>query len=65
MSDHGCGIPLDKKEEIFSPFFTTKKNGTGLGLPIAKKIVEAHGGYLEVLENSERGGTFRVLIPDG
>ena len=63
VSDSGCGIPIDKKEEIFFPFFTTKEDGTGLGLPIAKKIVEAHGGCLEVLENPERGVTFRVIIP--
>jgi signal transduction histidine kinase len=63
VSDHGCGIPVDKKEEIFSPFFTTKENGTGLGLPIAKKIIEAHQGYLEVLENREKGVIFRVMIP--
>ena len=59
VSDSGCGIPIDKKEEIFFPFFTTKEDGTGLGLPIAKKIVEAHGGYLEVLENPEKGRYFQ------
>lgn len=63
VSDSGCGIPIDKKEEIFSPFFTTKEDGTGLGLPIAKKIVEAHQGHLDVLENPEGGVTFRVRIP--
>jgi two-component system, NtrC family, sensor histidine kinase HydH len=63
VSDHGCGIPVDKKEEIFSPFVTTKESGTGLGLPIAKKIIEAHQGYLEVLENREKGVIFRIRIP--
>jgi signal transduction histidine kinase len=63
--DCGCGIPTDKREEIFSPFFTTKQGGTGLGLPIAKKIVEAHQGYLEVQNNSEKGVTFKVNIPIG
>jgi two-component system sensor histidine kinase HydH len=63
VSDHGCGIPAGKKKDIFYPFFTTKKDGTGLGLPIAKKIVEAHQGYLEVLENPKIGVTFRVIIP--
>jgi signal transduction histidine kinase len=61
--DCGCGIPMDKRLEIFSPFFTTKKEGTGLGLPIVKKIVEAHQGYIEVKDNPERGVTFRVEIP--
>jgi len=63
VSDRGRGIAIDKKEEIFFPFFTTKKDGTGLGLPIVKKIVEAHQGYLEVLQNPEKGATFRVMIP--
>lgn len=65
VNDRGYGIPKGKKEEIFSHFFTTKKGGTGLGLPIAKKIVEAHQGYLEVLETPETGVTFRVEIPAG
>jgi two-component system, NtrC family, sensor histidine kinase HydH len=60
--DHGCGIPSNKKKEIFSPFFTTKTDGTGLGLAIVKKIIEAHEGQLEVLENIERGMTFKVVL---
>lgn len=63
VSDSGCGIPIDKKEEIFFPFFTTKEDGTGLGLPISKKIVEAHEGCLEIHENPEGGVTFRVIMP--
>lgn len=61
--DHGPGIPDDKKEEIFAPFFTTKKEGTGLGLSIARKIVEAHGGRLKILDNDGNGATFRVVLP--
>jgi two-component system sensor histidine kinase HydH len=61
--DCGCGIPLDQRPEVFLPFFTKKKEGTGLGLSNAKKIVEAHGGYLEILDNPNRGLTFRVVIP--
>jgi signal transduction histidine kinase len=61
--DHGCGIPSNDREEIFSPFFTTKKEGTGLGLPIVKKIVQAHKGDINILDNPERGITFRVLMP--
>ncbi len=63
VTDNGPGIDIDKKEEIFFPFFTTKRDGTGLGLPIAKKIVEAHRGFLEVLGNREKGVTFRMIIP--
>lgn len=61
--DCGCGIPFDKRPEIFSPFFTTKKTGTGLGLSIVKKIVEAHQGHVEVLDNTDAGLTFRVVLP--
>ncbi len=63
VTDHGCGIPPDKTEEIFFPFFTTKKEGTGLGLPIVKKIVEAHRGTIEVIKNPDKGLTFRMIIP--
>jgi len=63
VKDCGCGIPLDKRTEIFEPFMTTKKEGTGLGLPIAKKVVEAHGGQMEVMDNKQAGVTFRIRIP--
>jgi two-component system, NtrC family, sensor histidine kinase HydH len=63
VSDRGCGIPPDKRGEVFTDFFTTKDDGTGLGLPIAKKIVEAHGGCLEIVDNQDRGLTFRVTLP--
>ncbi len=61
--DCGCGIPPEMREAIFSPFFTTRKNGTGLGLPIVKKIVEAHGGSLEIIDNPSKGLTFRMIVP--
>jgi two-component system, NtrC family, sensor histidine kinase HydH len=63
VSDRGCGIPLDNREQVFTDFFTTKDDGTGLGLPIAKKIIEAHGGRLEIIDNQDRGLTFRVTMP--
>jgi signal transduction histidine kinase/DNA-binding response OmpR family regulator len=61
--DCGSGIPLDRRSEIFTPFFTTRKEGTGLGLPIVKKIVDAHKGCVEVLDNPDAGMTFRVVLP--
>jgi signal transduction histidine kinase len=61
--DRGYGIRREQKDEIFSPFFTTKKGGTGLGLPIVKKIVETHGGEVTHLENPGGGTIFRVQIP--
>jgi len=63
VSDCGCGIPVEQREEIFTPFFSTKKEGTGLGLPIVKKIIESHNGRLELFDNPEGGVTFRVLLP--
>jgi signal transduction histidine kinase len=63
VSDCGCGIPLQMRESIFSPFFTTKKDGTGLGLPLVKKIVDAHGGTLQIIDNPVKGLTFRMVIP--
>jgi signal transduction histidine kinase len=63
IADHGCGIPSEKREEIFYPFVSTKKEGTGLGLAIVKKIIEAHRGQVKIFDNPERGVTFRVLIP--
>ncbi len=61
--DHGPGIPREYREEIFSPFYTTRKEGTGLGLAIVRKIVEAHEGRITLLDNPDRGMTFRVEIP--
>jgi two-component system sensor histidine kinase HydH len=63
VSDRGCGIPADKREEILLPFVTTKNDGTGLGLPIASKIVEAHNGHLKIIDNSAGGVTFRAILP--
>jgi signal transduction histidine kinase len=63
VTDWGRGIPADEKPKIFSPFFTTRKGGTGLGLPIAGKIIEAHRGSIEVLDNPEGGTIFRLRIP--
>ena len=63
VNDNGCGIPLDKQDKIFLPFFTTKSQGTGLGLAITHKIVEAHGGRLEMLSEPEKGATFCARFP--
>jgi signal transduction histidine kinase len=62
VADNGCGIPFAKKQEVFNPFFTTKKEGTGLGLPIVKKIVEAHGWSLQILDNDCGGTIFRIKL---
>jgi signal transduction histidine kinase len=61
--DNGAGIPQEKLDRVFNPFFTTKEAGTGLGLAIARKIVEAHQGTIEVASEPGRGTEFRVLLP--
>jgi two-component system, NtrC family, sensor histidine kinase HydH len=61
--DQGPGIPVEARREIFEPFFTTKGTGTGLGLPISKKIIEGHGGSIEVESEPGKGATFRVRLP--
>nr|MDA8166126.1 HAMP domain-containing sensor histidine kinase [Desulfobacteraceae bacterium] len=63
VADRGPGIPPDQRQRIFEPFYTTKKNGTGLGLPIARKIIEAHGGLLEVADREGGGTVFRLKLP--
>jgi signal transduction histidine kinase len=63
LRDNGAGIPPDQLTRIFNPFFTTKEHGTGLGMAISKKIVEAHGGTIEVASTIGRGSEFTVSLP--
>ncbi len=63
VSDTGIGIAPDKLEQIFTPFYTEKNRGTGLGLTIAKSIVEKHAGRIEVSSTPGAGSTFRILLP--
>jgi len=63
VSDTGRGIPSDLLPNIFRPFFTTKGNGTGLGLSLARRIVEDHHGRIEVTSSSGKGTTFSITIP--
>lgn len=65
VSDLGPGIPEDRLEQVFNPFFTTKSHGLGLGLSVCRSIVEAHGGRLWVSNNTERGTTFHFTLPVG
>ncbi len=62
VSDTGIGLPK-QPEQIFSPFFTTKAHGTGMGLPICRSILESHGGRLWCNSRSERGATFQFSLP--
>jgi signal transduction histidine kinase len=63
VRDNGCGIPAEKLDRIFNPFFTTKETGTGLGMAIAKKIVEAHTGTIDARSAVGRGTEFQVTLP--
>ncbi len=63
VSDTGSGIPGDKLAHVFDPFFTTKPNGMGMGLPISRTIIEAHGGRFWAENNSSGGATFRFTVP--
>jgi len=63
IRDNGCGIPADKMDRIFNPFFTTKENGTGLGMAISKKIIEAHEGKIDVVSEQGRRTDFVVTLP--
>jgi signal transduction histidine kinase len=63
IADTGPGIPAEVRGRLFTPFFTTKDGGTGLGLPISLRIVEEHAGALEVQSEADQGTTFRVSLP--
>ncbi|MEQ8786362.1 MAG: protoglobin domain-containing protein [Pirellulaceae bacterium] len=63
VRDNGPGIAADARERIFQPFFTTKTKGTGLGMSIAQRIVEAHGGTIAVLPNSRGGAAVEFFLP--
>ena len=64
VSDTGCGLPPDA-ERIFQPFYTTKKHGLGLGLPICRSIVTAHNGLLWAEDGAAGGAVFHLELPAG
>jgi PAS domain S-box-containing protein len=63
VSDTGVGLPAEKMDQIFSAFFTTKTQGSGMGLAISRSIVESHGGRLWASANDRRGATFHFILP--
>ena len=62
VSDTGTGLPANIDGKLFTPFVTTKAHGTGIGLTIARTIVEAHGGILAAHNNSDGGATFTITL---
>jgi signal transduction histidine kinase len=63
VSDQGTGIQPQHLESIFNPFFTTKPQGVGLGLPIVAKIIDEHGGRIQVFSEAGKGARFEVTLP--
>lgn len=63
IKDNGCGIPADHIDSIFEPFKTYKDGGTGLGLSLSKRIIEAHGGSISVISKEGNGATFTIKLP--
>ncbi len=63
VADTGSGIPPEVQKRLFDPFFTTKESGTGLGLCIAARIVEKHGGIIDYQTQLNRGTTFSIVLP--
>jgi PAS domain S-box-containing protein len=63
VSDTGVGLPMEKMDQIFSAFFTTKPQGSGMGLAISRSIVESHGGQLWATANIGGGATFHFILP--
>jgi len=65
VEDTGPGVPPELREQIFNPFFTSKKEGVGLGLSIVAKIVDDHRGTIRLEDNSPHGARFYVVFPAG
>jgi two-component system sensor histidine kinase HydH len=65
VSDSGCGMEAATLKSIFDPYYTTKAEGTGLGLAIVHKIVEAHGGTIDVASRPGEGARFDICLPEG
>ncbi|MGM0575202.1 MAG: ATP-binding protein [Myxococcota bacterium] len=63
VSDTGPGIPQETLDSIFEPFFTTKSRGSGLGLTVAKRVIEDHGGRIQVESEAGEGTTFVITLP--
>jgi two-component system sensor kinase FixL len=63
VADRGGGLSEQDRERLFKPFFTTKRNGLGLGLSISRSIVEAHAGVIWAENNRSGGATFHVDVP--
>ncbi len=64
VTDSGVGIPVENLDRVFDPFFTTNRNGTGLGLSVVHQIVDKHSGFIEVESEVNVGTTFTIVLPN-
>ena len=62
IADHGAGVPDDLRQRVFEPYFTTKRDGTGLGLALVRQTIEAHNGSITVAETPGGGATFSIVL---
>jgi signal transduction histidine kinase len=65
VRDNGPGIGPEQRPKVFDPFYTTKAKGTGLGMAIAKRVVEAHGGQIAIGDHDGPGASFLITLPRG
>ena len=63
VRDNGCGMDRETRAHIFDPFFSTKTDGTGLGLAVVRAVVESHQGRIAVFSRPGRGCRFRIFLP--
>ena len=63
VTDNGKGIPENRLEDVFTPFYSTKKEGSGIGLPLSRRIMQLHGGELIVNSEPGEGTVFRMTFP--
>lgn len=64
VADDGPGVPIALRERVFEPFFTTRSDGTGLGLAVVRSVVSAHGGNVVVAQTSDAGSVFEIRLPE-
>ncbi len=63
IEDNGEGIPPEKLDKVFEVYYSTKKGGSGLGLPIAKRLVQEHGGHIDIVSQEGEGTTVTIVLP--
>jgi signal transduction histidine kinase len=61
--DKGAGIAEELRDKVFSPYFTTRRGGTGVGLTVASRVVQAHGGAIRLQSSPDQGSRFELIMP--